>query len=454
MSRMIRDLSRAAGLCVALAINGCADTSAEHAAITGTNAGTVPDAKGEPTAVAGLGAAAQSGASGMGAPASATGVAGSVAGGSAAGSSGAQNVAGVLGSQAPAGRGGRAGAGAGAGVGGVGASDVVGGTAGVIAAGRGDADPDAGTRSESVCPLPSRFAWRSSGVLAEPKPGWVSLKDFTYVLHEGKHIIYMTTHDTGTKWGSAMFTFDDWSDAASAPQLAMTTTTVAPTLLYFAPKDIWVLAYQWGGPAFSYATSSDPADPGSWSFGKTLYNGSISGSGTGPIDQSLICDDERCFLFFAGDNGSIYRSSLPIAEFPGTFPQARTILTESQNALFEAVEVYSVKGAQQYLMIVEAIGSQGRFFRAFTSNALDGDFVAMPEAASEATPFAGKRNVTFDASAWTNDISHGDLIRTSDQTKTVDPCNLQLLYQGRSPSSGGDYGRLPYRPGLLTLVVQ
>jgi hypothetical protein len=319
------------------------------------------------------------------------------------------------------------------------------------AAGRGAVAGASG--DEPSCPLPSKLAWTSSGVLAEPKQGWVSLKDFSNVVHEGKHLVYMTTHDTGTKWGSALFTFDDWQGAGAATQLGMATSTVAPTLLYFAPKKLWILAYQWGGPAFSYATASDPTDPNGWAFGKTLYDGSISGSSTGPIDQTLICDTARCYLFFAGDNGVIYRSSLPIDDFPGTFGEATTILSESKNALFEAVEVYTVKGADSYLMIVEAIGSRG-LFRAFTASSLDGTFTAMPEAASEATPFAGKNNVTFEGAAWTDDISHGDLVRSSDQTKTVDPCHLQLLYQGRDPSSGGDYGRLPYRPGLLTLLTE
>ena len=116
--------------------------------------------------------------------------------------------------------------------------------------------------------------------------------------------------------------------------------------------------------------------------------------------------------------------------------------------LFEAANVYKVDGANQYLLLVEAYISGPRFFRSWTSNSLDGPWT--PLADTEQNPFAGNANVTWPQGKWADGISHGELVRSgSDERLTIDPCNLQFLYQGQA-GTASSYNAIPYRLGLLT----
>ncbi|MBK6014194.1 non-reducing end alpha-L-arabinofuranosidase family hydrolase [Streptomyces sp. MBT53] len=311
--------------------------------------------------------------------------------------------------------------------------------------------------------LPSSFSWSSSSALIAPKSDAThtiaGVKDPSVVYYNGKYHVFASTA-SASGYNLVYLSFSDWSQAGSATHYYLDRSAIgtgyraAPQVFYYAPQHLWYLVYQTGNA--SYSTNADIGNPNGWSAPRNFYSSmpAIIAQNIGNgywVDMWVICDSADCYLFSSDDNGHLYRSQTSVSQFPSGFTNT-VIAAQDTNkyALFEASNVYKVQGGNQYLLLVEAIGSDGRrYFRSFTSSGLAGSWTAL--AASESNPFARAGNVTFPAGAWTKDISHGEMIRAGyDQTLTIPACKLQYLYQGHDPNASGDYDTLPWRLGLLT----
>jgi hypothetical protein len=282
------------------------------------------------------------------------------------------------------------------------------------------------------------------------------------VYNNGRWHVFGSTTSSSGAYSMVYLNFTDWSQAANAQHHYLDQTAIgagykaAPQVFYFAPQRLWYLVYQVGDNA-AYSTTSDIANPGSWSAPKRFYANGMPqiirdniGSGYW-VDFWNICDSAKCYLFSSDDNGHLYRSETTLANFPNGFTNTVMVLQDSDRyRLWEAANVYKIQGSNEYLLLNEAIGSNGkRYFRSWTASGIAGTWT--PLADTETNPFARSNNVTFDGTPWTNDISHGEMVRAgTDQTLTINPCRLQYLYQGMNPSATGDYNTLPWRLGLLT----
>ncbi|WP_432499083.1 non-reducing end alpha-L-arabinofuranosidase family hydrolase [Kineococcus gypseus] len=312
------------------------------------------------------------------------------------------------------------------------------------------------------------FHWTSTGPLISPDNPRsddrtvYSVKDPTIVEVDGTYHVFATI-STPDGWNMVQTSFTDWSQASTAPLHHLDASPIgpgyraAPQVFFFEPQGLWYLVYQDGNGA--YSTTADISDPLSWSAPQHFYADmpDIVQENIGDgywLDFWNVCDDDKCYLFSSDDNGHLYRSETDLEDFPNGYDDEPTVIALSdpdQNRLFEASNVYRIEGTGKYLLLHEAIGTDGRrWFRSWTSPSIDGEWE--PLADSEERPYARSNNVSFTGTPWTQDISHGELIRSNvDQEPTIDPCEpMRFLYQGLDPAAGGDYAQLPYRLGLLT----
>lgn len=308
--------------------------------------------------------------------------------------------------------------------------------------------------------LAGDFRWHSTpailSAIVRPDDPCVSVKDPTVVRDDGRWHLFSTIRSAKRTHQIEYLNFTDWSAAASAPRHILTVSTgyfCAPQVFRYTPHNKWYLIYQGSDPSRKpslqpvYSTSTNLADPGSWTAPRLLF-ASQPTNVTGWIDFWVICDAAKAHLFFTSNDGRMWRSETPRAEFPGGWSGPTVVLKDD---IFEASHTYRLSGLGQYLTLVEAQGEGGRrYYKAYLADRLEGNW--RPLAGTAAKPFASHANVAFDSGRWTDSISHGELLRSgSDEYLDVDPAHLRFLYQGVSDLNrqGKPYGRIPWELGLL-----
>jgi endo-1,4-beta-xylanase len=285
----------------------------------------------------------------------------------------------------------------------------------------------------------------------------VAIRSPSVVYTGGKYHVFATVVNSAGSANMQHIQFADWANASSATvdffdnYSGFTGSRSQPQVFYFTAKKTWYLITQSGAPA--YSTNADLSQTAAWTKPATFFSGTptvvtqnAGSGGIGWTDFWIICDGSTCYMFFTNQKGYLFRSQTTASNFPSGFGDPVVVMQSSY--LVEGGRIYKVNGAGQFLMLIEGTGSGGRYIGAWSATALDGKWTALAE--TEANPFAGAANTTFSGTKWTKDVGHGELIRsTTDETMTVDNCNMRYLYAGRDPYTSATAALYPWKLGLL-----
>lgn len=277
------------------------------------------------------------------------------------------------------------------------------------------------------------------------------------VFHEGRWHLFGTIRSEKRTHQIEYLNFEKWEEADGATRHILHISEgyfCAPQVFYFTPHRRWYMVLQISMPGRpvqlqpAYSTSTNIADPHSWSKPLPLYAEHPSNI-KGWIDFWVICDSAKAHLFFTSNNGKFWRAETSLQDFPQKWSPPGLVLEAD---IFEASCTYALKSSNSFLTLIEAERGPRRYYKAYIADSLDGNW--RPLADSWEKSFASRSNVRFPAGAWSDNISHGELLRTGiDEKLEVDGSNLTFLYQGVSDANlaGRPYGQIPWSLGLLRM---
>jgi hypothetical protein len=303
------------------------------------------------------------------------------------------------------------------------------------------------------------FSWSSSAPILDVGPGksepdpHVSVKDPSFVFHDGAWHLFTTLRMKSGRVDMEYLTFKDWKDAQKAQRYVLNLHdqyNCAPQVFYYTPHNKWYMVYQRTdtnavqkfGPCFS--TTDKIGDPKSWTKPQMMIT-NVTGAPKW-IDFWVICDDAKAHLFYTSNDGHMWRREAAKASFPFGWSDAKLAL---KTDIFEASHTYKIKGTSQYLTVIESIGNNRRYYKAYVANKLDGEWLPLADSLEKSFAVAEK-NVRQE-NKWTTNISHGELIRASnDEQMEIDPTHLSFVYQGANDDEyRRPYGQIPWRLGIL-----
>lgn len=189
------------------------------------------------------------------------------------------------------------------------------------------------------------------------------------------------------------------------------------------------------------------------------------------IDFWVICNEHHAYLFYSGQNGSLFRLDCPLNTFPERFSKSQPKIALSQQdadnsgswKMFEAAHIYYVKKENRYLALLEGayqhpvrtgdVDSRNRFIFGMTADSLNGKWERIEFEKDEFLAEAKNLFSEDGSRSHYTQVSHPELIRSGfNQKLEIENFDLTMVFQSFDGSEIPDsyhYNELPWELALM-----